>query len=186
MASRLIGLAVLVWGSPAMANAFSPAVNDQAGGSTGPGPEQIPGEFPAAVFGIGSVYIPINGGDFAVVVQLGVVFPRSEWDFRVLLDGYQAFDRDTLVRGVLLSVRATRWWDSYGFGAGIGAGYANFVNRTGGGWSGPALSAEGYLVPVSLRIGGAPRFEFSLQTGLVDYVLRDMKPYFYLSVTLVL
>jgi hypothetical protein len=149
-------------------------------------PEQPQGTRPGLAFGVGGVFIPINGGDLAVVVQVGLVLPLGDWDLRVLLDGYQAFDRDTIVRGLLLSVRATRWWGHYGFGFGVAGGYADFVDRTGNGWGDSAISVGGYLVPVVLRLGSAPRFELSLQTGVLDYVAHDIKPYFYLSVTLVI
>jgi hypothetical protein len=143
---------------------------------------------PGLVLGGGGVLIPINGGDVAGVLQLGVAFPLkgSDWDVRVLLDGYCAFDRNTIVRGLLLSVRATHWWGLYGFGFGVGGGAADFTDRTGHGWGDGAISLGGYLMPVVLLVGSRPRLEVGLQMGVQDYVAHDIKPYFYLSLALVL
>jgi hypothetical protein len=180
--TALTGLLVAV----PVARAGTPEVAVPAEVRNEASPEGLQDAHPRLVLGAGGVFIPINGGDVAVVLQVGVAFPLGDWDLRLLLDGYQAFDHDTLVRGLLFSVRATHFWGLYGFGFGVGGGYADFIDRTGSGWGDSALSLGGYLMPVVLRLGNAPRFEVGLQTGVQDYVAHDIKPYFYLSLTLVI
>jgi hypothetical protein len=133
--------------------------------------------------GLGGLLVPINGGIFGVAAQLGAVFPRSPWDFRAMVTAYQAYDADTIARGVFFHAHATRWYGAvYGLGFGAGLGFAGFENRTGRGWNGGDISIGGYFTPFTLRL--ARRLELAGHLGVLEYPFHDIKPWTFVTVSI--